>query len=135
VIAPVAAVDRDRLSDERDGGVILADLMRENAQEMQRFGVLRLDIEDLPIDPLGLGKPAGLMMRESRGKGVLNRRHGTLVAQRMSGGKRSDRQYPACEFGKDFNTVSLAVSPARAGLGWSASLRGCTGPLPSRGIR
>ena len=47
-----------------DGNLVLAHLVSQHAQKMNRIGLIRLDREDLPVDVLGGLQTATLMVLE-----------------------------------------------------------------------
>jgi hypothetical protein len=52
--------------------VIAAGLMGDDAEQVQRVGMLRLHGEDLPVERLRVRKPAGLVVLERELKGFWN---------------------------------------------------------------
>jgi hypothetical protein len=54
--------------DQVDGGVAAACLRRYHTEKMQAVDVIGIECTDLPVKGLGLGQPAGLVMRERRGE-------------------------------------------------------------------
>src|SRR5580658_6448726 len=68
MIARAGAVNRDGAVDQVDGDVMATDLGRENAEQMQRVGVIGLQRQRLAIQRFSLREPARLMMRKAGGK-------------------------------------------------------------------
>src|SRR6266567_5168917 len=56
-----AIVARDRPADEVDSNLAVAGLMRDHAEKMQAVSMVRVDRENLTIEPLRLVEAAGLM--------------------------------------------------------------------------
>ena len=54
---------------------VLAHLVSDQAQQMDRIDLIRLDRQYLPIDLLGGLQPTGLMMLDRNGQGFGNRCH------------------------------------------------------------
>jgi hypothetical protein len=52
----------DRPSDILDGNLVLANLVGNHTEKMPRIGMLRLGLQDPPIDLLGGLQPAGLVV-------------------------------------------------------------------------
>jgi hypothetical protein len=52
--------------DQVHGGVIAARLMGDDAEQVESFGVVGLDREDLPVDDLGVGETARSVVLESK---------------------------------------------------------------------
>ena len=79
----------DRRTDEPFGLSIVAVLLRDDAEEMKRFRVIRFDAQNFAITHLSLGKMAGLVVRESSRKnladltGVLWRSFGSESQHRI----------------------------------------------------
>jgi hypothetical protein len=64
VIKGNIALRRDGFPDQFGGGLMPADLMRQYANQMQAVGVVWIEREDLPVKPLRLRQPSGLMVLE-----------------------------------------------------------------------
>ena len=47
--------------------------MRDNTEKMQRLGMARFHRQNLPVEPLRLRQPRGLMVLEGKFKGLLER--------------------------------------------------------------
>jgi hypothetical protein len=58
---------------ERD--IVLSHLMGEQAEEVNRLGVMRIGLQDLSIDLLGGLEAAGFVVLEREGEGFGNRGH------------------------------------------------------------
>ena len=78
-----ARVERDRLADEFERGIVVAQLMRDEAEKIQALGVARVARENVAVEPLGLVQFAGLMMphrlrkyRSEFGRARRRRAHG-----------------------------------------------------------
>ena len=69
-----ARLERDRLLDQPDGVLVMARLMGQNAQQMQRARVARVAGKHVAVDALRFGKPASTV--------VLNRRFEELIVGR-----------------------------------------------------
>ena len=69
------AFQRDRPPDVLDGQLVLADLVSDQAEKMQRIGLIGFDREDLPIDLLGGLQPPGLMVLDRNRQCFGNRCH------------------------------------------------------------
>ena len=52
----------DRPSNVFDGNRVLAHLVGEQAEKMNRIGMVRISLQNLPIDVLGNLQPTGLMV-------------------------------------------------------------------------
>ena len=65
----------DRPSNVLDSNVVLAHLVGNHAQQMQRIRMIRLDCENLPIDLLGSLQPTGLMVLDRNRQCFGNRCH------------------------------------------------------------
>ena len=65
----------DRPSNVLDGNLVLAHLVSDHAEKMNRIGVIRLGRENLPIDLLGGLQPAGLMVLDRNRQCFGNRCH------------------------------------------------------------
>jgi hypothetical protein len=65
-------LEGERPSDQVDGGVGMAALRRDHAEKMQALDVVGIGRADLPVQGLGLGEPAGLVMRECGGELLRN---------------------------------------------------------------
>ena len=65
----------DRPSNVFDGNLVLAHLVSNHAEKMERIGLIRLDCENLPIDLLGSLQPAGLMVLDRNRQCFGNRCH------------------------------------------------------------
>lgn len=59
-------IECDRPADQLDRGRVPAGLVGDDAEEMQAVGVVRIDIEHLPVEPLRLGELPGLMPAERK---------------------------------------------------------------------
>ena len=72
------AIDRNGLSDQIDGGVIMTGLERDTAEKMQTTRMTRIYRQDLAVNRLSLGKLPGLMMLlcDSEALGRIARRGG-----------------------------------------------------------
>jgi len=56
------ACQRDRPPDVLDGRLVLTRLMRRYAEQVNRFGLIRIDSQNLPINLLGSRESSRLMM-------------------------------------------------------------------------
>ena len=68
-------VQRDRPSNVLDGGGVLARLRGDHAEEMHCVGLIRLDLENLPIDFLGGLQPPRLVVLDRNRQGFGSRCH------------------------------------------------------------
>jgi len=59
-------------------GVIASNLMGDHSQIVQRIRLLRLPDEDLPVKPLGLLQPPGLVVPQCQIEGLLDREFGHM---------------------------------------------------------
>ena len=64
---------------------MLAHLVSNHAEKMERIGMIRLDRENLPVDLLGSLEPAGLMVLDRNRQFFGNRCHS------LEGGKDHDK--------------------------------------------
>ena len=71
----VGAVQFNRSANEFDGDLVLARLGGPAGQQMDSFGMIRIELENLPIDLLGCRQIAGSMMLDSQCEGFVNRGH------------------------------------------------------------
>ena len=69
------ALQRDRPFDVLDGNLVLAHLVGNHAQKMERVGMIRLGRENLPIDLLGGLQPPALMVLDGNRQGFGNGCH------------------------------------------------------------
>src|SRR5262249_45170373 len=60
----LVAPDPDRASYVIHGHLVMARLVSQQTQKINRIGMIRLVAEDLPIDPLGLLGPTVLMVSD-----------------------------------------------------------------------
>ena len=65
----------DRPSNVLDGDLVLAHLVGNHAEKMERIGMIRLDRENLPVDLLGSLQPTGLMVLDRNRQCFGNRCH------------------------------------------------------------
>ena len=66
-------VEDERLANQIDGYVVPAGLVSDDAKEVERFGVVGLQAQNLPVKRLGLRQTPCLMMLECQGEGLWNR--------------------------------------------------------------
>jgi hypothetical protein len=78
MVERIPSVLADGQVDQVDGDLMAADLGSEDAEEMQRVGVIGLGRERLAIARLGLAQPSGLMVRKAGAKGIGRDRHPRL---------------------------------------------------------
>ena len=71
----------DRPSNVLDGNLVLAPLGGNHAEKMNRVGLIRLSLENLPIDLLGGLQPTGLMVLDRNRQRFGNRRHNESLVQ------------------------------------------------------
>ncbi len=74
-----AALQGDRPLNVLDGKVVLARLESDQPQKMNGVGMIRLHLQDLPIDLLGRLQPAALMVPDRNRQCLGNRCHGALL--------------------------------------------------------
>jgi hypothetical protein len=55
-------IETQGFADDVDGLLVLTDLVGDDAEEVQRLDVARIELQDLAIDGLGLRQIAGLMV-------------------------------------------------------------------------
>jgi hypothetical protein len=60
----------DRTSKVFDGRPVLALLVSHHAKKMNRVGVIRFRLQDLPVDLLGGLQPTGLMVLDRDGQAL-----------------------------------------------------------------
>ena len=60
---------------------------------MKRIRMIRLGLENLPVDMLGGGKPASLMMGNRDSESLSNGRHVIYITYYMSHGRRWTKQW------------------------------------------
>ena len=65
----------DRAADVLDRGLVVANLVGDNSQQVQGVGVGRLDRENLAVDLLGGLQAAGLVVLDRHGQSFGNGRH------------------------------------------------------------
>ena len=58
----IAGFEIDGFADEIDGGLLVTGLVRDDAQQMNRIGMLWIGSNDLLVEPLRLLQSSGLMM-------------------------------------------------------------------------
>jgi hypothetical protein len=88
-------VQLDRPSNVLDGHLVLADLVGNHAEKMNRVGLIRLGLQNLPIDPLGSLQPAGLMVPDRNRQRLGNRCHQEIREDRWPRSLRPARRAPA----------------------------------------
>ena len=69
----------DRPSNMLDGKIVIAGLGGDHAEKMQRVGMTRLRLENLPIDLLGGLQPTGLMVLDRNRQRLGSRRHNEIM--------------------------------------------------------
>jgi len=72
----------DRPSNVVDGDLVIAHLVGNHAEKMDRIGLIRFSLENPPIDLLGSLEPTSLMVLECNRQFVRNRCHKDTMAQR-----------------------------------------------------
>ena len=55
-------MDGDGFADQFDRFIVTPTLMGNHSQQMQRVGMMRIDLEDLAVEIFSIVPPAGLMM-------------------------------------------------------------------------
>jgi hypothetical protein len=68
-------IQRDRARNELRGRVMLADLMRDDAEQMEGVRVVRLGLKNLPVERFRLRQAAGLVMLKGKIEGFRKRGH------------------------------------------------------------
>jgi hypothetical protein len=71
----IGLVQPDRPFDVLDGDLMRTPLGSHHAEKMERIGLIRLDLQNLPIYLLGSLQAASLMVLDSDRQGFGNRRH------------------------------------------------------------
>ena len=71
----------DRPSNVLDGNLVLAHLVSNHAEKMNRIGLIRFSLENLPIDLLGSLQPTGLMVLDRNRQCFGNRCHDVNIGQ------------------------------------------------------
>jgi hypothetical protein len=71
----VSPVRRDRASDIFDGNIVPTQMMGDYANEVQRFGMIRVDLKNLPVNRLGILKTTALVVLHGN-RHCFGNRHG-----------------------------------------------------------
>lgn len=78
----------DRAANQFDGGLVMSDLMCDNAQQLQRARVIRVIRENPPVLGFSFRQPPGLMVRDGEVESVqrIHNRlsHGAKYLERFS---------------------------------------------------
>jgi hypothetical protein len=69
----IIRIDDDGLSNQIHRHVMASDLVRHDAEEVQRVSMLRLHRKDLPVERLGFRQPPRLMVLKPHLKRLWNR--------------------------------------------------------------
>ena len=111
----IVPLRRDRAGEEVHGGVGSSGLLRDEAEPVERVGMLRVHREHLPIARFGLGDPPRLVVAQRIGEKSVG------VAGWLRPARRRRRRAPP------FLTAQLATSTGRADV---RTMKGGNGPMP-----